>query len=166
MCSGFVINGDRAIQSRAHFDRIHFAVRRALSHFAWILRNGRGFFWGSNWPRSVIFRSVEGLRLCHTLRFDNIQCRTDHTMSRVRHLAINAADHLVRKGRLDSAASILENYLSAHPECGGILRRLGRIRLAQGRADLARPLLEQALKLYVHGARLDKSGTSLPALSE
>ncbi len=87
-------------------------------------------------------------------------------MSRVRQLAINAADHLVSKGRLDSAASILENYLSAHPACGDIMRRLGRIRLSQGRADLAQPLLERALKLYTEASRLDKTGTSLPALSE
>lgn len=69
-------------------------------------------------------------------------------MSRVRRLAINAADHLVDKGRLDAAASILENYLSAHPQNPEILRRLGRIRLEQGRADEAMTLLQSALDLY------------------
>ena len=69
-------------------------------------------------------------------------------MSRVRRLAINAADHLVRKGRLDAAASILENYLSAHPENPDVMRLLGRIRLKEGRPDLATPLLQRALALY------------------
>jgi len=69
-------------------------------------------------------------------------------MSRVRRLAINAADHLVRKERFDAAASILENYLSAHPECADIVRRLGRIHLAQGRPDLATPLFQRALTMY------------------
>ena len=69
-------------------------------------------------------------------------------MSRVRRLAINAADHLVRKKRFDAAASILENYLSAHPESADIVRRLGRIYLSQGRADLATPLLKRALTMY------------------
>jgi Flp pilus assembly protein TadD len=69
-------------------------------------------------------------------------------MSRVRRLAINAADHLVGKGRLDAAASILENYLSAHAESPDIVRRLGRIRLQQGRPDLATQLLQRALRLY------------------
>lgn len=69
-------------------------------------------------------------------------------MSRVRRLAINAADHLVVKNRLDAAASILENYLSAHAECAEVLQRLGRIRLAQGSPDAAVPLFERALRKY------------------
>lgn len=68
-------------------------------------------------------------------------------MSRVSLLAINAADHLASKGRLDAAASILRNYLSNHPPRAEILQRLGRILLAQGRTAEAVPLLEQALSV-------------------
>ncbi|MFK7886032.1 MAG: hypothetical protein AB8G16_04130 [Gammaproteobacteria bacterium] len=52
------------------------------------------------------------------------------------------------KKRPDSAASILENYLSAHPACPATLRCLGRIRLEQRRPDLAAPLFRRALALY------------------
>lgn len=69
-------------------------------------------------------------------------------MKRVCRLAVNAADHLVAKKRLDAAASILENYLSAYEEHPDVLRRLGRIRLAQGRPKDAAPLLERALHCY------------------
>lgn len=69
-------------------------------------------------------------------------------MSRVRSLAVNAADHLIGKNRLDAAASILENYLSAHPESADILRRLGRIRLLQGNPEIAVPLFERAIAKY------------------
>lgn len=69
-------------------------------------------------------------------------------MSRVCRLAISTADHLVRKKRLDAAALILENYLSAHPENADVLRRLGRIRLSQGQPQVAAPLLERALRQY------------------
>lgn len=69
-------------------------------------------------------------------------------MSRVRLLALNAADHLIIKKRPDAAASILENYLSAHPACPATLRCLGRVRLEQRRPDLAVPLFRQALALY------------------
>lgn len=69
-------------------------------------------------------------------------------MSRVSSLAINAADHLVSKGRLDAAASILRNYLSTNPALPDILQRLGRILLAQGRSSEAIPLLQQALQEF------------------
>ncbi len=72
-------------------------------------------------------------------------------MSRVRKLAINAADHLMDKGRWEAAASILENYLNSHaanPENPEILRRLGKIRLAQGNPKAAAHLFEQALCSY------------------
>ena len=69
-------------------------------------------------------------------------------MSRVCRLAISTADHLVKMNRLDAAAQILENYLSAHPENADVLRRLGRIRLSQGQPQAAAPLLERALRQY------------------
>lgn len=69
-------------------------------------------------------------------------------MNRVRNLAINAADHLVAKKRLDAAASILENYLSAHEESADILRRLGRIRLELKQPEEAARHLRRALEVY------------------
>lgn len=69
-------------------------------------------------------------------------------MNRVSALAINAADHLVSKGRLDAAASILRNYLSANSPRPEILQRLGRILIAQGRTAEAIPLLESALNQF------------------
>ena len=68
-------------------------------------------------------------------------------MQKVFNMAINASDHLVRMKRLDAAASILENYLSAHPPSSEILRRLGKIRLAQGRPDEAAQAFESALEM-------------------
>ncbi len=70
------------------------------------------------------------------------------TMSRVSSLAINAADHLVAKGRLDAAASILKNYLSTNKPLPEILQRLARILLAQGRSAEAVPYLERALIVF------------------
>lgn len=67
-------------------------------------------------------------------------------MSKVSSLAINAADHLVSKGRLDAAASILRNFLSTNMPRPEILQRLGRILLAQGRGAEAVPYFEKALK--------------------
>lgn len=69
-------------------------------------------------------------------------------MSRVSSLAINAADHLVAKGRLDAAASILKNYLSTNAAMPEILQRLARILLAQGRSAEAVPYLQQALTVF------------------
>jgi len=69
-------------------------------------------------------------------------------MCRVSLLAINAADHLVSKNRLDAAASILRNFLSNHPPRADILQRLGRILMAQGRSAEAIPLFEQALTVF------------------
>ncbi|NNF15192.1 MAG: tetratricopeptide repeat protein [Gammaproteobacteria bacterium] len=68
-------------------------------------------------------------------------------MSKVSTLAINAADHLVSKGRLDAAASILRNFLATNAPQPVILQRLGRILLAQGRGAEAIPVFEKALKL-------------------
>lgn len=69
-------------------------------------------------------------------------------MSRVVSLALNAADHLMSKGRLDAAASILQNYLSTNQPDGSVLQRLGRIYLAQGRSEEAIHLLQQALTCF------------------
>lgn len=67
-------------------------------------------------------------------------------MQKVFNLAANASDHLVRMRRFDAAASILENYLSANPAHPEILRRLGKIRLQQGRPEAAARAFEQALE--------------------
>lgn len=67
---------------------------------------------------------------------------------RVYRLATNAADHLIATRRFDAAASILQNYLSAHPPYPGILRRLGKIRLSQGRPRDAVILFRAALRKY------------------
>ncbi|MEO1574034.1 MAG: tetratricopeptide repeat protein [Pseudomonadota bacterium] len=69
-------------------------------------------------------------------------------MSRVRTIAINAADHLVAKNRLEAAASILEKYLSTHRDCPEVLRRLGRIRLAMQQPDDAAALFERSLAAH------------------
>ena len=69
-------------------------------------------------------------------------------MSRVVSLALNAADHLMSKGRLDAAASILQNYLSTNQPDGAVMQRLGRIYLAQGRSEEAVHLLQQALTCF------------------
>lgn len=60
-------------------------------------------------------------------------------------LAIRSADHLLVLGRMDAAATILENYLFAYPPAAPILTRLGRIRLEQGRSQEAAELLKRAL---------------------
>ncbi len=69
-------------------------------------------------------------------------------MSRVVYLALNAADHLVSKGRLDAAASILQNYLSTNDPEPMVMQRLGRIYLTQGRSAEAVPLLQEALMCF------------------
>lgn len=77
-------------------------------------------------------------------------------------MAINAADHLVAKGRLDAAASILKNYLSTNKPLPEILHRLARILLAQGRSAEAVPYLQQALTEFKH----DEAEIELPAPME
>lgn len=62
-------------------------------------------------------------------------------------LAIHSADHLIGKRHYLAAANILERYLNLHPPHSGVLRRLGRIRLFQGRPADAVPLLTAALTL-------------------
>lgn len=60
-------------------------------------------------------------------------------------LAIHTADHLVDRGEPEAAADVLQRYLAAHAPRAQVLRRLGRVRLSQGRAAEAAELLEQAL---------------------
>lgn len=62
-------------------------------------------------------------------------------------LAIHASDHLVSQRHFMAAAKILERYLILHPPHASVLRRLGRIRLRQGRPGDAVPLLTAALAL-------------------
>lgn len=64
-------------------------------------------------------------------------------------LAIHSSDHLIAHKHYVAAARILERYLSMHPPHASVLRRLGRIRLMQGRPDDAVPLLSAALQLDV-----------------
>ena len=78
-------------------------------------------------------------------------------MSRVVYLALNAADHLVSKGRLDAAASILQNYLSTNDPEPMVMQRLGRIFLAQGRSSEAVPLLQEAQMFFQQQAQANSS---------
>ncbi|MBT8136759.1 MAG: hypothetical protein KJO54_07075 [Gammaproteobacteria bacterium] len=59
--------------------------------------------------------------------------------------ALEISDRLVSWRMLDDASDVLVRCLDAHPFHPRLLRRLGRIRLAQGRPEEAAPLLEQAL---------------------
>jgi hypothetical protein len=63
----------------------------------------------------------------------------------VRVLALRTAEHLARSRQLDAAARILENYIAVHGAEAEMLRRLGTVRLSQGRAREAAVLLERAL---------------------
>ena len=62
-------------------------------------------------------------------------------------LAIHSSDHLITEQHYDAAAKILERYLNIHPPHVSVLRRLGRIRLFQGRPHDAVPLLSRALEM-------------------
>ena len=62
-------------------------------------------------------------------------------------LTIQSSDHLIDEKYYDAAATILERYLKLHPPHARVLRRLGRVRLYQGRPADAVPLLSRALKL-------------------
>lgn len=55
------------------------------------------------------------------------------------------SDRLVSWNMLESASSVLERMLESHPYDPDLLRRLGRIRLAQGLPHEAIPLLKLAL---------------------
>ena len=92
-------------------------------------------------------------------------CGVVRAVSRVRRLAVNAADHLMEKKRWEAAASILENYLNSQPASShdpDVLRRLGKVRLAQGEPKAAAKLFEQALHGY-REAQSD-SATAEPAV--
>ena len=62
-------------------------------------------------------------------------------------LAIQSSDHLIAEKYYDAAAIILERYLNIHPPHARVLRRLGRVRLFQGRPQEAVPLLARALQI-------------------
>ena len=67
-------------------------------------------------------------------------------VNRALNLAIRSADHLMLLGQPEAAATILENYLLAHPPAAQVFSRLGRIRLEQGNAAEAAKLLERSLR--------------------
>ena len=62
-------------------------------------------------------------------------------------LTIQSSDHLIGEKYYDAAANILERYLNMHPPHARVLRRLGRVRMYQGRPADAVPLLSRALQL-------------------
>ncbi len=62
-------------------------------------------------------------------------------------LTIQSSDHLINEKYYDAAATILERYLNMHPAHARVLRRLGRVRLYQGRPGDAVPLLARALEI-------------------
>ncbi len=59
--------------------------------------------------------------------------------------AIRVADRLVAWKMIDRACDLLERCLDQAPANPELLRRLGHIKLAQGRPREAAPLLEQAV---------------------
>lgn len=62
-------------------------------------------------------------------------------------LTIQSSDHLITGKYYEAAAKILERYLNMHPPHAHVLRRLGRVRLFQGRPKDAVPLLAHALQI-------------------
>lgn len=83
--------------------------------------------------------------------------------ARVRLLAVRTADHLARTQQYDAAAAILENYLSIHGPEAEILRRLGAVRLRQGRPRDAALLLERALARHFECHRGKREDVAHPA---
>ncbi len=59
--------------------------------------------------------------------------------------AISISDRLTAWNMLESASSVLERVLERHPYNPELLRRLGRIRLAQGLPHEASPYLKLAI---------------------
>ena len=59
--------------------------------------------------------------------------------------AISISDRLVAWNMLESASGVLERALEKHPYNPDLLRRLGRIRLAQGLPQEAIPFLKLAI---------------------
>ena len=72
------------------------------------------------------------------------------------------ADRLVSWNMLESASSVLERVLDKHPYHPELLRRLGRIRLAQGRPQEAIPLLKLAI---AHDQRMEDDALGRPQVS-
>lgn len=70
--------------------------------------------------------------------------------------AITISDRLLAWNMLDSASSVLERNLEKHPYHPELLRRLGRVRLAQGLPQEAIPYL----KLAIHHASKVNTGDS------
>lgn len=68
--------------------------------------------------------------------------------------AINISDRLMAWNMLESASSVLERVLERHPYNPELLRRLGRIRLAQGLPHEAIPYLKLAI---AHDELMDRS---------
>ncbi len=60
--------------------------------------------------------------------------------------AISITDRLLAWDMLDSAASVLETSLESNPYNPELLRRLGRVRLAQGLPQEAIPYLKLAIQ--------------------
>ncbi len=60
--------------------------------------------------------------------------------------AISITDRLLAWDMLDSAASVLETSLESNPSNPELLRRLGRVRLAQGLPQEAIPYLKLAIQ--------------------
>jgi cytochrome c-type biogenesis protein CcmH/NrfG len=58
---------------------------------------------------------------------------------------LQVADRLISWREVDRAAELLEKYLRRNPGHPELLRRMGRIRLAQGRPREAAELLKQAI---------------------
>ena len=59
--------------------------------------------------------------------------------------ALQISDRLMAWNMLENASAVLEHCLDRHPQNPHLLRRLGRVKLAQGRPEEAAPLLKQAL---------------------
>ncbi len=76
--------------------------------------------------------------------------------------AINISDRLLAWNMLDSAASVLERNLERHPYNPDLLRRLGKVRLAQGLPQEAVPFLKLAIQ---HDQGLGKIGNPYSTLS-
>ncbi len=70
--------------------------------------------------------------------------------TRVLMLALRSSDYLIETDELSAAATILQNYLNAHPAHPQVLQRLGKVRLLSGEAKEAAALFRQALCIGEH----------------
>jgi len=79
--------------------------------------------------------------------------------------AITITDRLLAWDMLDSAASVLECSLERYPYHPELLRRLGRVRLAQGLPQEAIPFLKLAIQHDVSNSPMSVAQrASVPAL--